>query len=84
MFDSTPYQGFVNWYVVGGTSLSCPICAGIANAGGAQRGMAEQAYIYAHPSGFADVTFGSSGPNVCKKGWDFVTGFGSPRTSSSL
>ena len=84
VYDSTAYQGFVGWFVVGGTSLSCPLCAGIANAGGARRGSNEQAYIYSHPSGFTDVTVGSSGPNLCKKGWDFVTGYGSPKTATSL
>ena len=84
VYDSTAYQGFVGWFVVGGTSLSCPVCAGIANAGGARRGGAEQAYIYAHPSGFTDITVGSSGPNLCKKGWDFVTGWGSPKTAASF
>ncbi|MHB8635493.1 MAG: S53 family peptidase [Fimbriimonadaceae bacterium] len=84
VYDSTAYQGFVGWFVVGGTSLSCPLCAGIANAGGARRGGAEQAYIYSHPTSFSDVTAGRSGPNLCKKGWDFVTGYGSPRSTSSL
>ncbi|HLK13512.1 MAG TPA: S53 family peptidase [Fimbriimonadaceae bacterium] len=84
IYDSTAYQGFVGWYIVGGTSLSCPVCAGVANAGGGRRGANEQAYIYSHASGFSDVVSGGAGANLCRKGWDFVTGFGSPKSSSSL
>ena len=84
VYDSTAFQGFVGWYVIGGTSLSCPLCAGIANAGGAKRGAGEQAYIYSHSSGFSDIIAGGAGPNLCKRGWDFVTGYGSPKAPGSL
>lgn len=84
VYDSTPNQGFVGWFVVGGTSLSCPLCAAMANAGGAKHGSAELSYIYSHASGFTDITAGASGPNTCHRGWDMVTGWGTPKSSGSL
>ncbi len=84
VYDSFAYQGFVGWFVVGGTSLASPVCAGMANSGGANRGSAEAAYIYSHSSGFTDISKGSAGANACKTGWDFVTGWGSPKSSGSF
>jgi kumamolisin len=84
VYDSFAYQGFVGWFVVGGTSVACPVCAGIANAGGVKRGSGESAYIYSHSNGFNDITKGSAGANACKAGWDFVTGWGSPKSAASL
>ncbi len=38
VFDSTSCQGYVNWMVFGGTSVSSPSLAGIANSSGAFNG----------------------------------------------
>ncbi len=84
VYDSTSYQGYVGWLVFGGTSVATPVCAGIANAGGAGRGTAEAAYIYTNTSLFYDVVSGSAGSYLCQPGWDYVTGWGSPKSTASL
>lgn len=84
VYDSTSYQGYVGWLVFGGTSLATPICAGLANAGGANRGTGETTFIYANSSGFHDVTSGTAGSFSCTPGWDFVTGWGSPKSPASF
>lgn len=70
--------GYGGWFVVGGTSLACPVCAGIANQQGMKLGSTEQAWIYANTSDFRDVTLGGTKHYRCTAGWDFVTGWGSP------
>lgn len=72
-----------NWYVVGGTSVSSPVLAGIANAAGTKRAGNELSFIYGHTGGFHDIIAGSNG-YPCMTGWDFVTGWGSPISSASL
>jgi kumamolisin len=81
------------WLVVGGTSVSTPVWAGIVNAAGRFRGStaAELAQIYANASflqeddgGFTDINSGACGigPDfeglLATEGWDFCTGVGSP------
>jgi kumamolisin len=81
------------WLVVGGTSVSTPVWAGIVNAAGRFHNStaAELAQIYASaslfqeaPGGFTDITSGacSIGPDfeglLATEGWDFCTGVGSP------
>jgi len=81
------------WLVVGGTSVSTPVWAGIVNTAGRFNNStaAELAQIYASaslfeaaPRGFADITSGacSIGPDfdgrLATEGWDFCTGVGSP------
>ncbi|MEI8282956.1 MAG: hypothetical protein WCG75_11160 [Armatimonadota bacterium] len=70
------------WMVFGGTSLSCPIVAGIYNLSGqtsASSG-AELTRIYGNLGSlsFRDVTAGTSGPNTSKVGYDLTTGVGTP------
>jgi subtilase family serine protease len=72
------------WYIVGGTSVSSPLIAGIINAAGsfALSSPEELSGIYSHPFGFTDLTFGDCGiyiGNFATPGWDFCTGWGSPR-----
>jgi subtilase family serine protease len=74
-----------SWYIVGGTSLSSPLVAGIVNAAGsfAASSAAELEMIYANPLGFSDTTVGNCGlyiATLAAPGWDFCTGFGSPRS----
>lgn len=77
-------SGAGGWVVVGGTSLSSPLCAGIANAGGAKLMAGELTFIYGHISLFHDVKNGKAGNNSCGIGYDLVTGWGSPKTNGSL
>ena len=70
------------WMVFGGTSLSCPIIAGIYNLSGLSSASsgAELTRIYANlgSSSFRDVTSGSAGANASKVGYDLTTGVGTP------
>ena len=90
-----PYSNFAvydtfgtpnDWLLVGGTSLSAPLVAGmIARAGHAKSYGASAARIYQHRSWFRDITSGSNGycggDYLCtaKKGYDAPTGVGTPR-----
>jgi subtilase family serine protease len=83
VYDTTAYQGRTGWFVVGGTSASAPIIAGVyALAGNAAS--IDNNYPYAHASSFFDVTSGSNGscptPQWCtaRSGWDGPTGLGTP------
>jgi subtilase family serine protease len=74
------------WYIVGGTSVSAPIWAGIVNSAGsfAASSQSELTTLYANranTAAFTDVAAGSCGPNQgysVASGWDFCTGIGSP------
>jgi subtilase family serine protease len=81
------------WLVVGGTSVSTPVWAGIVNAAGRfyNSTAAELTQIYASaslfqeaPIGITDITSGacSIGPDfeglLATEGWDFCTGVGTP------
>lgn len=76
----------VGWEVVGGSSLSCPICAGITNVRGAYStsGAAELNRIYSFYTGsqyhtyYRDITSGTSGTNSAGTGYDLCTGIGCP------
>lgn len=73
------------WFVVGGTSLSSPLLAGITNAAGhfSASSAAELAKIYGDPAtDFNDITVGSCGiymGEIAAAGWDFCSGRGSPK-----
>lgn len=82
VYDSTPYTlngtTYVNWFAEGGTSLSSPLCAGIANALGWNQGSGFLPWIYANGTvDFRDITTGGPPYFGCHPGWDFVTGLGS-------
>jgi len=77
------------WCGVGGTSVSSPTLAGIVNAGGkfntstaAENGEAYKDYANGttYKADWNDVTVGSNSRYACKKGWEFCTGIGSPKT----
>jgi kumamolisin len=77
------------WLIVGGTSVSSPIIAGITNNAGQFRLTtdAELAEVYTNHALFRDITQGICGPNTgywAMTGWDFCTGVGSPDTKSGL
>jgi len=79
-------SGNGGWYIVGGTSASSPIWAGIVSAAGSNLGSseAELTTIYKNRSNkldFSDVKSGVCGPwnsNLTQVGYDLCTGVGSP------
>jgi subtilase family serine protease len=89
VFDSTPFQGRSGWWVVGGTSASSPIIAGVyALAGNAAS--INNNFPYAHASSLFDVTSGSNGTcspsQLCtaRVGWDGPTGLGTPNGTGAF
>ena len=97
VYDSTPCQGYVDWMVFGGTSVSSPSLAGVVNYTGdlsASQGVLSnvyQTYSDASSAGTAcgytstlyDVTTGSNGRYSATGCWDFASGVGTPRVSGS-
>jgi hypothetical protein len=81
----TTYGGS-GWLVVGGTSASSPIVAGIYAL--TNRGAAGDAFAYQNTSDFYDVTTGSNGScggsYLCtaKAGYDGPTGLGAPNATA--
>jgi kumamolisin len=91
VYDSVSDGAHVGWMVFGGTSVACPVCAGLANAGAAHRATSETAWIYGVAGLFHDITTGGTGPIIngiykdpAKVGYDLATGWGSPRSAASL
>jgi subtilase family serine protease len=86
VYDSTPFQGSKGWFGLGGTSVGAPSWAGILAAGAAAGKTALQgnAAIYGggYKTSLRDITSGKNGGcgTDCKagKGYDLVTGLGSP------
>jgi subtilase family serine protease len=78
------------WIVVGGTSLSAPLIAGMIGLAGNAAALTTARFIYQHRTGLADVVGGSNGycggDYLCrgKVGYDAPTGLGSPRGTSAL
>ncbi|KAH9217424.1 putative Tripeptidyl-peptidase sed1 [Leptodontidium sp. 2 PMI_412] len=79
-----------SWWLVGGTSLSAPVWGAVLNLVNEERIAAGKSTVgfihpvlYQHPEAFTDITSGSNpgcgGPGFpTAKGWDPVTGLGSP------
>ena len=82
-----PYGG---WLVVGGTSLSAPLVAGMIGLAGNSYRLDSARYIYRHRHGLRDVIKGSNGTcdgsYLCqaRRGYDGPTGLGSPRGVGAL
>jgi hypothetical protein len=79
------------WLVVGGTSASAPIIAGVyALAGTPAAGTYPSSYPYAHTTALNDVTSGSNGTcsptYLCKggAGYDGPTGLGTPNGATGF
>lgn len=89
IFDSNGYHGQRGWFVVGGTSVGAPCWAAIANlAGGGASSAGVNSTMYGQiPSGygttFRDILTGTAGSFSAGSGWDFVTGIGSPITTTA-
>ena len=80
-------QTQAGWQVFGGTSVATPTLAGIVNRAGSKYNSTdtELSTIYAcyadstcYPFSFRDILTGTAGTFSAIKGWDFVTGVGSP------
>ena len=79
-------DGNLNWFQIGGTSVSSPLLAGLVNTAGhhAPTTKSELTGLYNYAAAhytqvWRDETQGSNGYQ-CKVGYDFVTGIGSPLT----
>lgn len=83
VYDSTPYQGWSGWWVVGGTSAGAPQWAAIQALGlsATNNNFYQDAASSAYASYFRDITSGSNGYSA-GLGHDLVTGLGSPVTTS--
>jgi subtilase family serine protease len=89
VYDSVPYGGYYGWFTVGGTSVGAPSWSGLIAI--ADQGLAlnhvgslsnAQTSLYQLPSSdFNDITSGTSGANSAGKGYDLVTGLGSPKAN---
>ncbi len=81
-------SGNGGWWIVGGTSVSSPVLAGIINRAGsfATSSSAELTTIYNNmgvTTDYKNTTTGFCGPYMgysATAGWDFCTGVGSPKT----
>lgn len=92
VYDSTPYKGRSGWMVFGGTSVSAPCMAGMANASGVSGAThasttdfltALYGRLVATPSPYRDITTGNNGYPAAL-GWDFTTGVGTPQGAASF
>jgi subtilase family serine protease len=88
VFDSLPFLGTSGWWVVGGTSVSSPLIAGVAGLAG--NGGVASSYPYSHASALYDVSSGSNGfcgsDYLCtgKPGYDGPTGLGTPHGTGAF
>jgi kumamolisin len=87
-YDSFPFEGTSGWIVAGGTSVSCPIVAGIVNSSGAtfssSQDLCSTLYAAAGSGYFHQITTGSSGGFLAGSPWSFPTGLGSPNGLAAL
>jgi len=85
VYDTTPFEGFIGWWIVGGTSVASPSLAGIVNSAGdfhhSSHGELREIYKnLGNPHAFNDTTLGYCGPYAgyfVGAGWDPCTGVGS-------
>ena len=87
VYDSTPYAGFKGWFQIGGTSSGAPQWAGLIALANGQRAKALSVaatplYYLGSPLMetlyYRDVTSGNDGGFSAGKGYDEVTGLGTP------
>ena len=86
VYDTVPYFGQSGWWILGGTSASAPLIAGVVGLAGNGDHLSA-GYPYAHTQYLNDVVGGSNvalwdcgGDYICtaKKGYDGPTGLGTP------
>jgi subtilase family serine protease len=82
VYDSYSYQGMSGWFIAGGTSVACPIVAGIANGSGvvfnSSQGFNAATYALSGSAYFHQITTGSSAGYNGASPWCFPTGLGTP------
>jgi subtilase family serine protease len=89
VFDSTPFNNRSGWFVVGGTSASAPIIAGVFALAGNAASVSNN-FPYSHTSSLFDVTSGNNGScspsQLCtaRAGWDGPTGLGTPNGTGAF
>ncbi len=92
VYDSWNEGSGGTWWQVGGTSLSCPLWAGMIGIVNQGRALAGEStlngytqtlpMLYSLPSSdFNDVTTGSNGTYSAAPGYDLVTGLGTPKAN---
>ena len=87
VYDTFGYSGFL---VVGGTSASSPIIAGVYALAGNGTAIHDASYAYSHSSSLYDIKGGSNGScgnsYLCtaKKGYDGPTGLGTPNGTGAF
>ena len=76
------------WYIFGGTSVACPMIAGMVNDSASNRSgaSAENTQIYSKrgTGSLFDVTSGKAGSFSAGAGWDYPTGCGTPNGTSAF
>jgi subtilase family serine protease len=83
VYDSFGFGPRHGWFVLGGTSVSSPLVAGMVAAAGSG-GTLDIGALYADPQNFYDITKGTNGfckhNYICqsKPGYDGPTGIGTP------
>jgi subtilase family serine protease len=89
VYDTTRFQGRSGWFVVGGTSLSAPLIAGVYALAGNSAAI-NAGFPYAHAASLFDVTTGSNGAcggsYLCTAGagYDGPTGLGTPNGTGAF
>ncbi|MCY6371738.1 S53 family peptidase [Clostridium ganghwense] len=89
VYISIPVEGMIEWVVLGGTSFSAPAWAAVIACAGQGYGSitncSKRLYTIAGKTSysipqynFCDITKGSNGFYRASKGYDYVTGLGSP------
>jgi len=88
VFDSYAYGGQSGWMVIGGTSVSCPVVAGIVNGAAtsfpSSAALNQLLYSNAGSRRFHAITTGSAGRYSAASPWCFPTGLGSPNGLAAL
>ena len=90
VYDTYGLGAANGWVVVGGTSLSAPLVAGMIGLAGNAPQLGSARWIYNHRSALRDVVGGSNGycggDYLCtaRRGYDAPTGLGSPRGTGAL
>jgi subtilase family serine protease len=90
VYDSYGSSGGANWYVVGGTSASAPIIAGVYALAGNGRSLTYGSYPYSHRSSLYDPTSGHNGSCspayfcTARSGYDGPTGVGTPKGTGAF
>ncbi len=95
---SNPANADHGWLVAGGTSLACPIWAGLIAIADSMRGPSKPiagpallTHLYsaagtptAYAANYRDITKGKAGAWSAGTGWDYITGLGAPKAQDLL